>query len=224
MLASDILTSVKLYGFDDLSNTEFLSVLNDVYHDFNNLESWPYLQKLVTGTSTSGNGQLFASTLDIKQVLSLVNTTQGYALTPVDADTFYKDFASMSTAIGYPAVYYLTTVDAVAPNGWNIFTWSIPNNSTDSYQLRYLYIAPDLALSDTPVIPARYHRILVYAVLAELYDQEDDMDAAMRMQGKYDRRLARIRDDLWSRQYDRDDTMQNLDENYGEGDPTLGWY
>lgn len=223
MLASDILTSVKLYGFDDLGNVEFLSILNDVYHDLNNLEAWPYLEKVVTGNSTSGTAQLFASTLDIKQVLSLINTTQGYSLTPYNTDQFFKDFTSMLTTTGQPGIYYLTVVDTAAPNGWNLSAWPIPN-SVDAYQLRYLYIPADLTISDTPVLPARYHRILVYGVLAELYDQEDDMDAAIREQNKYDRRIARMRDDLWSRQFDRQDYIGDVSESDAGHDAGPGWY
>lgn len=223
MLASDILTDIKLYGFDDLGNVEFLNILNYVYNDFNNIEAWPFLEKLTTGNSTSGTAQLFGSTLDIKQVLSLVNTTQGYSLTPYNTDQFYKDFPSMLTTVGQPGIYYLTTVDTAAPNGYNMSVWPIPN-SVDAYQLRYLYLPADLAISDAPVLPSRYHRILTFACLVELYEQEDDIDAAIRMQNKYDRALARMRDDLWSKQYDRQDYIGDITESDAGHDFGPGWY
>lgn len=223
MLASDILVDVKRYGFDDLDNAEFLTVLNYVTNDFYNVESWPFLEKLVTANSVVGNGQLFGSTLDLKQALSLINTTQGYSLTPYRTDQFYKEYASMLTTTGNPTIYYLTTVDAAAPNGYNLFSWPIPN-TIDAYQLRYLYLPPDLTISDTPVMPSRYHRILTFGCLVELYEQEDDLDAALRMQGKYDRALARMRDDLWAKDFDRQDFVADVTEQDGGHLDMPGWY
>lgn len=221
ILASDILADCVLYGFDDISDSEFLVILNYCYNDFNNIEAWPYLEKLVTGNSTSATAQLFSTTLDIKQVLSLINMTQGYTLTPYNTDQFYKDYASALTTTGQPQIYYLTSVDTADPNGWNLSAWPVANNSSDVYQLRYLYLPPDLGLSDEPVLPSRYHRILTFACLVELYEQEDDIDAAIRMQNKYDRALARMRDDLWSKQYDRQDYIGNLDYDTGGN---LSWW
>lgn len=207
-----------------MSNTEFLSILNDAYQDINSLEAWPYLEKIVTGTSTSGTAALFASTLDIKQVLSLINTTQGYELTPYDTDQFYKNYSNSLTTAGLPSIYYLTVVDAAAPMGWNVATWPVPNNSSDTYQLRYLYIPATLAIGDTPVIPERFHRILVTACLAELYDQEDDDAASTKQLNKLDRKLRRMREDLWSKEYDRQDSISDITEQDGGHLGMIGWY
>lgn len=204
-----IQTDCSNHGFSDISTADFLVHLNDAYQDINSLEAWPYLEKTLS-TSFAATAAQFAAVTDIKQVLSIINTQDGYALTPVRADVFYKDYANALTQTNAdPYLYYTAGVNATAPNGLAISVWPVP--AIQTCQLRYLYIPPMFTLTtDIPVIPQRFHRILTWATLMSLYQMEDDTDASGRMQMLMDRHLARMRDDLWSQNYDRNDTIADV--------------
>lgn len=205
-----LFTDIKSYGFDDLSNSVLFTHLNQAYQDINTIESWPYLEKTLVSTFAATTAQ-FTATTDIKQVLSLVNTTQQYPLAPIRSDVFYKDYVTSLTLTGQPALYHTPTVSATAPNGLVINVWPIPPTAGTACQLRYLYIPPTLTLTtDIPVIPERFHRILTFGTLLSLYQMEDDTEASMRMQGLYDRMEQRMRDDLWSQNFDQNDAISDV--------------
>lgn len=211
-----IQTDCQNHGFSDISLADFLTALNDTYQDLCSLESWPFLEKTVTGTFALTAAQ-FTAVTDIKQILSIVNTSQGYPLTPYNrADTFYKEYSNVLTVSGNPALYYVTGVNAAIPNGLAVAVWPIP--PAQLYQLRYLYIPTMFTqVSDLPVLPERYHRILTWGTLLSLYQMEDDTEASGRYQMLYDRHLARMRDDLWSSNYDMNDAIGNvMDDSDGD--------
>lgn len=213
-----IQTDIQNHGFSDISTTDLNTAINYVYQDLLNIESWPVLQKTLTTTWTAGQAQQFSAVTDIKQVLSLVDTVQGYELIPMKSDDFYKQYADVLTLSGNPVIYHQPIVNSTAPMGWQVHTWPYPAGAT-ACQLRYLYIAPDLSAgTDVPVLPARFHRMLTYGSLIYIYQMEDDTEASMRFQGLYDRGLARMRDDLWSQQFDRDDYILDVTSD------TYGWY
>lgn len=208
MLASAIVSDVQNHGFTDISSADILLALNQVYQDLCSIESWPFLEKTLTTTFSITNPQ-FASATDIKQILSLVNTVQGYELVPMRSDDFFKQYSNVLSLVGMPVLYHQPSVNATAPNGWSVSCWPIPQAAT-ACQLRYLYIPPDLTAPDTPVLPARFHRILTWGTLVSIYQMEDDSDSSIRFQGLYDRMLARMRDDLWSRQFDLNDSILDV--------------
>lgn len=208
MLASEIVTDVQNHGFADITSSDILVHLNDTYQDICSLESWPFLEKTLTGTFVASAQQVSATT-DIKQILSFVNTGAGYELLPMEPDTFYKDYAAVLTQTGFPAVYYQPQVNAASPMGWQVNVWPIPAPLT-TFQLRYLYIPSDLSAGSTPVLPARFHRILTWGTLLSIYRMEDDPDSGMEFQNLYDRHYARMREDLWSRQFDRQEMIGDV--------------
>lgn len=209
MLASDIVTDVQNHGFADISSADILVHLNDTYQDLCSIEAWPFLEKTLV-TTFAATAQQVSATTDIKQVLSFINTVQGYELQPYnDADSFYKDYAGVLTQTGFPVLYYQPQVNTASPMGWQVNVWPIPNVTT-ACQLRYLYIPTTLTAPDTPVLPARFHRILTWGTLLSIYRMEDANDQGMDFQNLYDRHLARMRDDLWSKQYDRQDTISDV--------------
>jgi hypothetical protein len=205
---SALFTDIKAYGFDDLANSVLFTHLNYAYQDINTIEAWPYLEKKSTGNFAATAAQFTAIT-DIKQIISLVSVAQGYPLTPMRSDVFYKDYVNSLTLTGNPVIYHTPTVNATAPNGLAVEVWPIPPVS--AYQLRYIYIPATLTLTtDIPVLPERFHRILTYGTLLSLYQMEDDMEASARIQQLYDRQLMRMREDLWTQNFDRNDSIADV--------------
>ena len=222
MLASDIITDVQNHGFTDISSSDILVHLNDTYQDLCSLESWPFLQQVLSTAFTPSQAAQFGtdegSLLDIKQVLSLVNVTQGYELQPIKPDSFAKNYVGVLNQTGFPVFYYTPEYNIAAPNGIKINVWPIPTTAA-TVQLRYLFIPPDLATNSTPVFPARFHRVLTWGTLLSIYRMEDDTDTGREFQMMYDRHISRMREDLWSVQYDRDDTIQDITRD----DLAYGW-
>lgn len=208
MDVSAIFTDVRNHGFTDISDSDLYTHLNYAYEDINTIESWFYLEKKVTANFAATAAQ-FTATTDIKQVLSIINVAQGYPLTPMRSDIFYKDYCNVLTITGNPVLYHTPTVNAAVPNGLTIEVWPIP--PVASAQLRYLYIPPLFtATTDIPVLPQRFHRILTWGTLLSIYQMEDDTDASGRFQGLYDRQLMRMRDDLWAQNFDQNDTIADV--------------
>lgn len=207
-----IQTDVQNHGFSDISLADFLTHLNDAYQDLNNLEAWPYLEKTLVTTFSAAAGQ-FAGTTDIKQVLSLINTAKGYNLTPIRADNFFKDYSNVLTQTGDPVLYYTPNVNATVPNGLALSVWPIP--TAVACQLRYLYIPSAFTtVNDLPVLPERFHRVLTWGTLLSLYQMEDDTPSSGRFQGLYDRHIARMREDLWTSNFDIDDVIADVSSDY----------
>lgn len=204
-----LFTDIKNFGFSDFSNADLFTHLNYAYQDLNSIESWPYLEKTTTTNFAVGSPQ-FAAITDIKQILSIINTVQGYELVPMKPDDFYKQYSNVLTLTGIPLIYYQPQVNAAAPMGWQTNVWPV-SSVTTACQLRYLYIPATLVnTTDIPVLPERFHRILTYGSLVSLYQLEDDTDSSIRFQGLYDRMLARMRDDLWTKQFDLNDTILDV--------------
>lgn len=212
-----IQTDVQNHGFNDISLSDFLVHLNDAYQDLCSLESWPFLEKVVS-TNFAATAAQFTAVTDVKQVLSMVNTAQGYPLIPMRTDIFYKEYSNILTNTGNPFIYYVTGVNAAVPNGQAISVWPIP--PVQAVQLRYLYIPSMFTqVSDLPVIPERFHRVLTWGTLLSLYQMEDDTEASGRMQMLYDRHIARMREDLWTSNFDINDSIANVgDDEWGS------WY
>jgi hypothetical protein len=203
-----LFTDIKAYGFDDLANSVLFTHLNYAYQDINTIEAWPYLEKKATGTFATTAAQFTAIT-DIKQIIALINTTQGYALTPMRTDLFYKTYSDALTRAGSGIIYHTPTVNATAPNGLAVEVW--PISLAEAYLLRYIYIPASLTLTtDIPVLPERFHRILTYGTLLSLYQMEDDTEASARIQQLYDRQLMRMREDLWNQNFDRNDMIGDV--------------
>ncbi len=122
----------------------------------------------------------------------------------------YKQYSNVLALTGIPVIYYMPSVNAASPMGWTVNAWPL-SSVTTACQLRYLYIPADLTAGSTPVLPARFHRTLTWGTLVSIYQQDaDDTDSSIRFQGLYDRMLARMRDDLWSREFDMNDTIMDV--------------
>lgn len=209
MLVSDVFTDVRAHGFSDLIDSTLFGFLNYCYQDVNTREAWPYLEKLATGTFVASTSQQFSSITDIKQVLSLIDTTLDYAIEPMRSDILFKEYPTLLGTNGNPLFYYMPQVNPTAPNGWQVNL--VPSPAADTYQLRYLYIPPVLiATTDTFVLPERFHRLLVLGTLKQCYRLEDDKDYALDVEREYELGIQNMREDLWARQYDRPDTIGDI--------------
>lgn len=202
MLVSEMLAEMRDHGFDDLTDTRLLGFINDTYYDVVSREPWPFLEKVAVPTVSNADGSLTAPT-DIKQILKLVDTTQGTRLEPMRADEFFQLNANQLALTGNPLLYYFV--------GAQTYVFPIPTAAT----LKLQYIATPAALTttpdSTPILPTRHHRVLVLGALVKCYMLEDDAENAAVFTNMYEQRLQQMRNDLWMRQYDRPDRIEDVD-------------
>jgi len=209
-----MLSDFQDHGFTDIDQAHFLVYLNHAYMQFCTREPWPFLEKLLTTTFTASQAQQFTSTTDVKQVLSIINTTKGYALDPARPETIYKNYVSSLTVPGIPFYYYEPVVNTAAPMGQQVHVYPQPI-STDAAQMRYIYIPALLAAGgDIPVLPERFHRVLVFGALWQAYRLEDDPQSGDEYETMFEEGIINARQDLWDDQYDRPDYVVNIMDDY----------
>lgn len=214
-----MLTDFQDHGFTDIDQAHFLTYLNHSYMMFCTREPWPFLEKTFTGNFTASQAQQFASTTDIKQVLSLINTTKGYPLDPERVETVIKNFSYDLITPGTPALYYTPQVNTAAPMGKQIAVYPIPA-SADAVQMRYIYIPALLTTgTDVPVVPERFHRILTFGALWQAYRLEDDPQSGDEYETMFEEGIQMARNDLWDSQYDRPDYVVDIMD-----DSDYAWY
>ena len=119
---------------------------------------WPFLETSV-GPSAS---PLTISNLGY--VLSVVDSLADVSLSRADRRFILNQDADLSET-GTPAVYWL--------EGNTVTVW--PGSSSDTITVRYVQTPTDLSSdSDTPVIPAQFHDLIVLGAVAQAQMDNDD--------------------------------------------------
>lgn len=211
-----MLSDAQDHGFTDIDQAHFLTYLNHAYMMFCTREPWPFLEKLFVGTFTALQAQQFTAVTDIKQVLSIINTTDGYDLAPERPETIYKNYASVLTVPSNPIYYYCPVVNTAAPMGKQVHVYPQPQ-ANSAVQMRYLYIPALLTLAgDIPVVPERFHRILTFGALWQMYRLEDDPQSGDEYETMFEEGIQMARNDMWDSQYDRPDYVANIMDDFGD--------
>lgn len=127
---------------------------------------------------------------DVDRIVDLRQSRTTSKLGAVDIRTFDK-YLPDPTAVADPMYYYLAGVDS--SNYWQIGLYPIPS-TVENIQVRYLKIPSDMSAStDTPVIPEKFHDIIVYGALymfGHPYIDDTRMGSA---QTRYEEALAEMK-------------------------------
>jgi hypothetical protein len=216
---------MSLYGFDDFSDTQKLLLLNEAYYDICTREPWPFLekqlnitvpdgQKLVTNNSMVTNTDTSVSTNigDLDSVLSLIDVSNRVVMVPERLDVIEKNYVVNNLNV-FPERYYFINEDM----------YLYPETRGDTNYI-LTYLAKPVAILDTGadtdsnsfLIPARHHSVLVYGALVKAFLVNDDPQAAA-FQNMYEQRYQQMRNNLWLNQYDRTDRIHVLTDSYDWG-------
>lgn len=182
---SALQTEVQARGFDFDSTTRLNYWINRAYHRICEREAWPFLE-----TTTTGTAPLTIS--DLRAVLSVVDTTNQSVLTFEDYRTIREDDPTLA-ATGSPECWYqsATTTVAVYPA------------SSVSLSVAYIKTPTDLSSgTDTPVLPTRYHYLIVEGAVAYAYRDSDNFEAAQQTEDIFERGLLEASDSLLVPNYD----------------------
>ena len=223
------MNSSALFGVEDFEDSQKLLLLNEAYFDIVTREPWPFLEKMVqfivpSGTTQITSGSAFKvrnsnNTLDnslsnpvlipytqydVNSVLSFVDTSNDIVMMPERGDVIEKNYR-LASDTSTPSKYYFV--------GDDMFIYPGAAGQT-TYRLYYTRI-PSAATttSDTFLIPARHHSIIVYGALVKAFLVNDDPQAAA-FQNMFEQRYQQMRNDLWLNQYDRTERVHVLTDGY----------
>lgn len=157
---------LKARGFDYLPDARCTIFLNNAKNALEDEFDWVWLE-----TTTTGTAPLTIS--DLKEVLSVVDTSNRNKLTGLDARDI-TDWDPITTTAGTPESWWLDGETTLR---------TYPTSSA-TLSVRYLKFSAELASgSDSPLIPVRYHALWIDYAVIEAYKDEDRFDAANALLG-----------------------------------------
>ena len=226
MTLDEMYDQMSLFGFDDLSDSQKLNLLNEAYFDICTREPWPFLEKRVTllvpnGTThitnnegvtvTDAVGTVTYGVDDLDSVLTLIDQTNRVVMVPERLDVIEKNFQVNNLSV-FPERYYFV--------GEEMYLYPAARNDT-TYELTYI-AKPTVnnvtttASSEDYLIPERHHSVLLYGALVKAFLVNDDPQA-MVFQNMYEQRYQQMRNNLWLNQFDRTDRIHVLTDSYDWG-------
>lgn len=210
MTLDDMYTELDLYGFDDLDDDQKLLLLNESYFDIATREPWPFLEAVASITVPAAQSQITNNALvtgnvtNLNSVLSFIDTTNSITMTPERGDVIEKEYV-VSAYTGTPTKYYFV--------GDELLVYP-PTDSVINYRLYYTKTpVAATTTSDTFLIPARHHSIIVYGALVKAFLVNDDPQSAV-FQNMFESRYQQMRADVWMNQYDRPDYIGVITDSY----------
>lgn len=202
MTGQELVTALGSYGFSDTSEADKLGALNDTYYDLLSREPWPFLEKTITLTFSGSSAIATNFPTDFRAALSAVDSETGLRLLPYRLDEFRTKYQTHSDETGNPVLYYFVAD--------SLRVWPIPDSDV-TVVLDYLHSPVEIDASTEEadiIVPKRFHRVLLFGAVAQLYDMEDDPELAAKAEQRYENRILEMRSELWARQYDRPDTIE----------------
>ena len=208
----DWIDEINDHGFTDTSVTRKVAILNDTLWDICSREAWPFLEKSATlnfdGTGPAPTNQ----PSDFRQALSLVISTgndasvAGQPLDPERWDVMERRYGQLLNQAGTPCAYYFV--------GNQLRIFYVPGSDV-TLRLDYIANQPELTSASVEtdiLLPPQHHRAVVLGALYKLYDMDDDFDIGASFQAQYEDRILKMRNQLWTRQYDRPDRIYGIDD------------
>lgn len=167
-------------GFDYLSNSKALGYLNDSYLvDICGPEDWPFLEATMTGTAP-------LALSEVESLEYVVDTTMEKKLKPLDRRLLSDSYPVLSEP-GTPTWYYLTEGKTL-----NVF----PVNTTDTLLVKFWKTPTRLSGTATPLIPERFHSLIIDGAVVRAYEDSDDMELARNAETAFNTRFQKMREGL----------------------------
>lgn len=174
-------------GFEYLSNDKAGRYVNDAYLvDICEVEDWEFLAATKTGTAP-------LTISDLRTIEWVLNTTQEEKLKPLDPRHITDDYDVNLATPGTASFYYPTQGSVI-----NVY----PANASDSLSVRYWKAPPALSGSEVPLVPERFHSLIVDGAVTRAYEDSDDYELAENAETKFQRRLQKMRESLLTQMRD----------------------
>lgn len=180
MNAEELTSEFLARGFDYLSNSKALGYLNDAYLvDICGDQDWSFLEASATGTAP-------LTLSEFETLEYVIDTTAERKLLPLDRRLLTDNYPTLSET-GMPSFYYLTEGKVL-----NVF----PTNTTDSLLVKYWKTPVRLTGSASPLVPERFHSLIIDGAAARAYEDSDDYELAENANTKFQLRLQKMREAL----------------------------
>ena len=151
--------------------------LNEGYRRINEAEPWPWLFADASGTAP-------LTITDLQTVLSVVDATDKTKLTRLDRRRLLDADTDLTT-VGTPQYWYRDSDTSLKV---------YPANTTITLNVRYLRVAPTLSTgTDTPILPTRYHGLIVDAAMIEAFKDSEDFSELSALEQVFQQRIAEMR-------------------------------
>ncbi|MGH2939559.1 MAG: hypothetical protein ACRDPE_15735, partial [Solirubrobacterales bacterium] len=141
---------------------------------------------------------------DLGQVEYVLDFTQEVKLEPLKRARI-TDRATNLAEEGNPRHYYISGGNTV-----NIF----PVSSTDQLEVRYWRVPEPLSGEAEPVLPFRFHSLIVDAARVRGYENSDDWELTATALTRFELRLNQMKESLFSLQHDAPDDFIVLTDPY----------
>lgn len=186
MLVSDVITRVRRAAGDEdvlqFSDDDIMRWINDGVRECaveNDL-----LQKTATSTVTSGVDE-YALPTDILRLHSVKYDNQ--RLPVLTLEEFDNQWTTDGTDSGTP-------INCLIWAG-NVRLFPTPDNSTSTLQIDYIHDAAQVTLATDEIpLPVGYHRRIVDYCLAQVAEQDDDMEKYQLKMAEFQTGVQKIKD------------------------------
>lgn len=186
-------------GFDYLSDTRRKRYINRGYTMLCDEESWPFLEQ----TTTSAAPITFT---DLRAILWVIDSDNGHSLTSVDQRTV-RERDPLLEATGNPEQWYLV--------GDVLNTYP---TSTKTLVVGYVGIPTELSdAGDEPVVPTRYHNLIVDAAVYLAHKDIDEYEQAAEVRALWDSEVVSMREKLMDRDFQGNKIMVNTRDWWDRG-------
>ena len=176
-------------GFKHLGSRR-AQYLNDAYLlDIAEGEDWPWLEETKEGTAPLSIGDLRT----VEYVLDVSSGTE--KLAPLLKDRITDDWNPDLTQTGTPSLYYITQGKTV-----NVFPVA-----ANKLQVKYWKVATELSGEEEPLLPKRWHSLIIDGAVSRAYENSDDLELAVASGERFQARLQLMRDSLLNPQRDSSD-------------------
>lgn len=165
--------------------------INAAYDEICEQADWPFLEASAAGAAP-------LTVADLRTIESVVVTTTGEKLYPRRRQLL-QDEGVLLTDAGSPQYYYVTggTVVSVYPL------------NTGSITVKYWKTPADLSTgADLPLIPVRFHDLIVEAAAMKAHRYQGDYEGAAACSQEYQRLLAIMWNSLLDQQHDQPEYAQ----------------
>lgn len=173
-----IRTEVKARGHEEVSSTFLDSWINQSYQDIADRYPWPDLVTSITETDGT------VTVADLGHVLEVTNNTTVTKMQYID----WRDLTDTDPALtdtGEPMFWYIP--DAATP------VVTIYPLKAHSITVKYAKIPTDLVGdSDTPLLPTRFHWLLVQGACMLSAQRDRSLDLAAEYEARYEAGIMRM--------------------------------
>ena len=195
MTRAELITEFKRRGYDHIEDARCLLWVEQAYQEVCEERNWPFLEDTDTGTMPM-------TISDLRQILSVVDTTNDYVLSWEDrANVLRRDPDLNDTGSGY--VYWLDN---------NVVTVH-PGDTTSTYSVRFLKVPAALSSdSSEPLIPTRFQDLIIDGAVYRALKDNDEYDNAASLRQIWEAGVQKMADSLLVRQYDTPDFIRVTQE------------